>query len=256
MKKQDKLSNHPFMTFNTEYIIPIIEKTVPKTLEQIQETGEIRNKNNEYLENSDYYHYLVFQKASAIISGVERIENSLIFIRNFPNPRSYERKGIHQYMWIEYHFSFFVLNINSLLDMALILTNTVYQLDIKEKDCNLRHILRDSQVKNTCIEIALRELNIIVSKYKETRNLFVHRGEIPILRSITESEMLDLLKVYSTVLRNSKPIVSVETIDSVYKNESQKLAEKLNIDVKKLIVAIIYLFDTLLPKYKIQTKKM
>lgn len=238
------------MERNSWYIKPVIVKLSPKLLKRVQETGEIRNKGPTVLESSEYYHVTVFQKASALISAVERLENSLTYIHKFPSPRTYEKKGIHQFSWLEYHYSYFVVTYDSLFDIALILTNTVFQLGISEKDCKPRIIEDNAWVKQTSVKASLVALEKIASIYGKKRNLFVHRGDIPDVKSITESDMLDLLKVYSTVHQHSEPIVPLDLIDNVFKYEGKKIIAELDDDVIKAWKAVARLFDSLLPIYK------
>jgi len=218
-------------------------------MKRVQETGEIRNKGKTVLENSEYYHVAVFRKATALIGALERLEHSLTYIQEFPRPRTYEKKGLHQFSWLEYHYSYFVVTYDSLFDITLILTNTVFQLGIPEKDCKAHIIKENEWVKHTSVKTALIGLEKITSAYSKLRNPLVHRGEIPDVKSITESDTIDLLKVYSTVHQHSEPIVPLDLIDNVFKHESKKIMAELDGDVVKAQKAIAQLFDSLLPIY-------
>jgi len=254
MKNHEHLAAHPFMELNSWHIKPVIIKLSPLLMKRVQETGDIRNKGPTVLESSEYYHVTVFQKASALICAVERLENSLTYIHKFPSPRTYEKKGIHQFSWLEYHYSYFVVTYDSLFDIALILTNTVFQLGISEKHCKPSIIEDNAWVKQTSVKASLIELGKIASIYGKKRNLFVHRGDIPdvksIVKSITDSDMLELLKASSTVHLHSEPIVPLELIDNVFKYESKKIIAELDDDVIKAQKAVARLFDSLLPIYK------
>lgn len=255
MKNHEKLSDHPFNKKNIEYVKPVFNKLTPKMVKYVQKTGKIRNKGRVFLGDLEYYHVTIFQKASAIIGAVERLENSLLYIQKFPSPRTYEKKGVHQFSWLEYHYSYFVVTYHSLFDTALILTNTVFQLGFSEKDCKPSRIISNRLVKSTSAKSALTALEKVTSKYENIRNLFVHRGEMPDVKSITNSDMLDLLKMYNTVHRHSDPIVPLDILDNVFKYESQKIITKLDGDMVKAQEAISRLFDALLPIYRNKTRR-
>ena len=239
---------------NFEYIKPVLDKLTPGMMKRVQETGEIRNKGKVILENSEYYHVTVFQKSAALISEIERLENSLIYIGKFPSPRTYEKKGIHQFSWLEYHYSYFVVTYHSLFDTALILTNAVFQLGIRDKDCKPFIIKSNEWVKNTPVKTALNALEKNISNYGTIRHLFVHRGELPDVKDTTESDMLDVLKVYSTTHQHSEPIVPPYVLDLAFKHESKKIVVKLESDVIQAQKSVSRLFDTLLPIYSKKAK--
>jgi len=250
MNIHEQLAAHPLLDCNFGYIQPVILKLSPKILKRVEETGKIRNDGIEEIEASEYYHVSVFQKAAALISAVERLEHSLIFIQKLPYPRRYEKKGVHQFSWLEYHYSYFVITYDSLLDIALILTNTIFQLGNNERECKLSVVRDNEWVKRTPVKATIDTLEKLTSSYGKTRNLFLHRGESPSVKSVTESEMLDLLQVTFTVHQHSKPIVPLELVDRVFKWESKKVVDELNNDLIEAHDAIILFFDSLLPVYK------
>jgi hypothetical protein len=250
MKNYEKLASHIFMKKNFEYIKPVLDNSIPAERKHLNQTGKFRSNQKKPLNISDYYHVMVFKKASAIISEIERLEESLVYMQKFPNPRTYEKRGVHQFSWLEYHYSYFVITYHSLFDTGLILTNTVFQLGIPEKDCKSTIVIGNEWVKGTTAKTTLIALEKLISNYGKTRNLFLHRGAIPDVKSVTNSDLLDLLKVISTVNQHSKPIAPVDLVDNVFKNESKKIIIKLNSDVINAQRSIAKLFDALLPIYK------
>jgi hypothetical protein len=249
MKNHEQLAAHPFMEKNFSWIKPIIDKFVPIMMKRIRETGEIRNKGKTVLEISENYHIAIFQRASTLINTVERLKISLLYIEKFPSPRTYKKKGISQFSWLEYHYSYFVVTYHSLFDIALILTNTVFQLGILEKDCKPSIIKDNLWVKQTNVRATLVALDKITSTYGEKRNLFIHRGEMPDVKTITESDFIDLLNLFSTVDQHSKPIVPIDLIDNGYMYVSEKIIIELKKDVEKAQKAVSRFFDSLLPIY-------
>jgi hypothetical protein len=255
MDNHEKLSGHPFMGRNFDYVQPVINRAMPKLLRHFEETDEFGYDAAEELGPGEYYHVAVFSKAAAIIGAVERLENSLHYIHTFPRPRAYERKGIHQYAWLQYHYSYFVVTYHGLLDMALILTNSVFQLGIQEKDCRPDIIKSNAWIRNTPVETAIRALEKATSAYGNQRNLFVHRGEMPDVKSIAESDVLDMLELFSTANQQTEPPVPHELLDNAFKNESNRIIAKLSSDVIRARKAIEQLFDTLLPIYERRGRK-
>lgn len=249
-----QLPSHPLLTeiFNNNK--PYLDYATAELLKRVEETGEIRNPKNVSLDDKQYFHISVFHKVSAIISGVDRLDYAKKYIERFPSPRTYERKGITQYMWIEYHYSFFVITVDSLFDMALILINEIFQLGNSERNCTPNIIKKNSWIKKSAIASSLGKLEKVTSSYRPIRNLYVHRGEVPDILSITESDTLDLLKLYSSVRLHSDPIIDVSILDSVFNYESKKICSELENEIEKVCEIIWDLFTNLLPKYKSVSK--
>jgi hypothetical protein len=250
MKNHELLSSHSLMKYNSTFITPIIEKISPELIKEVEETGKPPRKRTTTLGFSEIYHLLVFQKATAIIDCMERLENSLIFIEELPKPRTYEKKGIHHFSWLDYHYSYFVVIFVSLYDTALILTNIIFRLGIPEHECKPNIIQENEWVKLTSVRKTLINLGRITSKFKGTRNFFVHRGEIPDISNVTGSEMLEFLKVYNNVRHEMRPIYSDEQFDQLIKAESKKIIIELGNDLVNAQKELSVLFNNLLPIYK------
>lgn len=199
----------------------------------------------------EWYHHNVFMNLLAIISGVGRLEKSQNFIRTFPRPRSYEKKGINQHTWIEYHYSSYVITLVSLFDIALRLTNSVFRFGNRERDCKPDLIMKNFWVKQTPVEQALADFDKLIQPHKDGRNLYVHRGKALDIASVMKSDDLDRLKDLSSIqmLGFSEPFIGRENIDSEYKGHVKKICEKLQEERDRIHDAIWRLFDTILPIY-------
>jgi hypothetical protein len=244
------LEHHILLKLNFKHIKPLLERKSYELIELVEETGEIQKNTETVLDEPEFYYVTVFSQASALLDGIRRLESAKEFIRKFPNPRSYEEKGISQFYWIEYHYSFFIITFNSLFDMALILTNTIFQLGNLERNCK-PHIIKDNtHIKNTQVEKSLKKIEKITSTYRSQRNLFIHRGESPNIVKIIDSDTLDMLKLHSSVhITQSKPVVPIETLDLAYKYESEKICSELETEISKVQKAIYNLFTNLYPTY-------
>ena len=241
-----ELVSHPLAKKVLDNHSPLIFKR-----EDVIKRGKVRSDEKNELRECEWYHYDVFMNLLAIISGVGRLEKSQIFIRTFPLPRSYEKKGINQHTWIEYHYSHYVITLVSLFDIALRLTNSVFSIGNRERDCKPDLIMKNFWVKQTPVEQALADFDKLIKPHKDGRNLYVHRGKVLDIASVMKSDYLDRLKDLSSIqmLGFSEPFIGRENIDSEYKGHVKKICEKLQEERGNINDVIWRLFDTILPIY-------
>lgn len=242
-------ASHPFTEKVMDNLRPLLEASSRK-LKDLADKGEVRSKEKNELLEYEWYDLDVFTHLSAIVSGIERLKYSQNYIRTFPRPRSYEKEGINQHTWIEYHYSYYVITLVSLSDIALILTNSVFRLGNRERDCKADFIKKNTWVKDTPVKQALEDLDQLIKPHREGRNLHVHRGQVQDIASLMESKELDMLKLFSFVQMHAEPIIDREIINWAYRGQVKKISGRLQEEREKIQDATWKLFDALLPVYQ------
>lgn len=248
MKPRKQLVAHPLVQKVQNNLQPLLEAAGSK-LKELWKEGKWRNKEPAKLLEYQWYDHNVFTQLSAIISATERLEQSQIFIRTFPKPRSYEKLRINQYTWIEYHYSNYIITLVGLFDIALILTNSVFRLGNQERDCKTDLITMNSWVANTPVQQALKNLDNLIKPHREGRNLHVHRGTVPDIATAMGEEELDLLKAISPVWLFGKLLIDRKIVDFTYKKHVGKICKALQTERNEIDNMIWQLFDNLLPIY-------
>jgi len=242
------LASHPFPQKVMDNLRPQLEASSRK-LKALAKKGKVRSKEKYELWEHQWYDYDVFTHLSAIISGADRLEQIQNFISTFPRPRSYEKEGINQHTWIEYHYSYYVITLVSLFDIALVLTNSVFRLGNREQDCKRDLIMMNSWVRKTPATQALADLNQLIESYREGRNRHVHRGKVHNIASVMRSDELDLLHLVSTVHMFTEPLIDQKMIDLAYKPSVQEIREMLQKERGRIHDGIWRLFDGVSPTY-------
>jgi len=233
----------------TANLQPLLEVAGSK-LKELWKQGKWRNKGSSKFWEHEWYDYDVFRKLYAVTSAIERLEQSQVFIRTFPKPRGYEKLRINQYTWIEYHYSNYIITLVGLFDIALILTNSVFRLGNRERDCKADLITLNSWVAKTPVQEALKILDGLIKPHREGRNLHIHRGELPDIATAMEEDDMDLLKAISAVQMFGKPLIDRKFLDSGYKEHVGKICETLKEGRNKIDAAVWKFFDSLLPIYE------
>lgn len=243
-----EFNSHPFINKITKNLQPLLKSSADK-LTKIAKEGKIRSKEKAKLWEHEWYDYAVFTHASSLLSGIERLQQTENFIGNFPRPRSYEKKGINQYTWIEYHYSYYLATLVSLHDISLILTNFVFRLGNRERDCKVDLIMNNSWVSQTSVKKTLADLDKLIKPYRESRNLHLHRGQMPDIASTMNLEELDMLRLYSFI-QMQEPIINQEIIDWAYKGAIKEIVERLQAERYNVHKVIWQFFDDLSPTYE------
>ena len=233
-----KLAAHPLAKRVLENLRPLLEAEASAT-EQL----------------SDHVRYAddIFSHTSAMLSAIENLERSQHFIQAFPRPRQNEKRGVRQHDWIEYHYSHYLVTLVSVLDISLRLTNAVFCLGNRERDCKTELITKNSWVARTPVASVLGEINKLTQPHQEGRNLLVHCGKTPKIASVMKSDYLDNLDRFSFVAMCGKPVVDKKILELAYKGQVKKISTKLLEETNSIFDAVWKLFNKLEPIYEKNT---
>jgi hypothetical protein len=138
----------------------------------------------------------------------------------------------------------------SVLDTALILANTVFQLGLKDEKCQYDMVV--SKITHPLIQNDLEKIKALVGKYKKVRNQFLHHGKLPSIVDVNNSDVLYFLQLLKSESRKIKKMKSdyKDGINFMYKSESQSILDKLNIDVTFIESAVSDFLNHLLVVYR------
>jgi|GEM_PF-3741295 len=219
LKIVENIASHPFIKLVMEDMKPQIANLFLE-INKKAEKWDWTSKTKLILGDADWYRYDVSTKQLAIISILERIVYSHAFLQKFPSPRSYEQKyEITQYIWIEYHFFQYMVNVVSLFDCLLILTNSVFCIGLKDSACKPDTIIKNHWILKVGFDHYLVEFEKLTNRYKEYRNIHLHRGKGKNVAQILNSDNLSFLGMLSFLQLHSDQFISNNIIDAGYKVE-------------------------------------
>ncbi|HAS27891.1 MAG TPA: hypothetical protein DCR59_01625 [Dehalococcoidia bacterium] len=238
-----KLENHILIQNTLDGIIPIITST-PAEILCIADSKQ-RHLKAPILSDEQQYDYYIFNYSTNIVKVLEQLNNIIIYIKDFPKPKHYAKKGISQYDWIQYHRHMYMVSIVSIYDIALILTNGVFRLGIDEKDVSKKTIENNHWVKKYGVSKILHELEKIISNTKISRNQFVHYGNMNNLDELNDFQLICLANKINKSLK-----YCADTIKEQNQNNIVKLAQTMTKEIILIEEKTIKLLDSLMPIYK------
>jgi len=249
--KAETLYSHPLIKGTTRNLRWAIEGLAPKLAELIKTPGGLRKrgKTASYAP-CDMYDYSVFNGATTILGTLDRLRYARHMLVNFPRGVRYQRAGITQDIWLEYHYSFFVVSLSSVSDLALLLTNSTYRLGMRPRDCVPNVIKENDWVRSTTVRKAIDRVENTVKAYRELKNKHVHHGEVPDLADLTDSNNYDLLKIITSLKEEGDSPVPSEILKTGYALEVSEIVTKLDSEIEKVTAAVKEFFDALLPIYQ------
>lgn len=207
------------------------------------------------------YHFNVNHYLTSLIGTMERLEEVPIFLRRFPNSKYLAENNITLHRWLNYHYSNFLIMSISLYDISLLLTNEVFVLGNEPRNCNQKTVVKNQLVRETSVKIALDKLWQAIDKYREPRNLFVHRGRLPELGFMDHLEIYDFIQktkqkfeMEQDELDMSDPFSSPIMRQYLYRHERRQLIAKIGQETDVYTDLLCDLFGSLKPIYSILSK--
>ena len=239
-----------------EFVKSIEQRVSPKNRPKLPESAEGRQSSSSLvLTEEQAYHNEVFEYASNLIQAIERLKEMPYYLARFPNTKTFQNQGITLHTWIHYHYSNFLITGVSIYDTTLLLVNAVFRLGLHPRDCNNRTVTRNRNVHKTSVWTALKSLDEVTKKYRESRNLYVHRSRNPGL------EFLDRLESFRFIQESSEslnieagdPIIHPVIRKELYKLERRKLIEIVRNETTAISDSVKEVFDALWPIYQAYT---
>ena len=249
LKIVEHLAKHPFIKAAMDDIKPQLDKIYPEVLKRAED-GDWISKSESKMGDADWYRYDVFSKQTALISVLDRIVYAHAFLEKFPSPRTFEKEyEITQYIWIEYHFFHYMVNVVSLFDCLLILTNAVFRIGLKERACKPDTILKNHWVWQVGFDKYLKKFESITNKYKETRNIHLHRGKGKNIAQVLNSDNLSFLGMVSFLQLHKDEFLPKDIIDAGYKEEVVEISNRIEADCHEIEDQLSEIFSFLIKIY-------
>jgi len=254
----DRLAEHALIAKLLEAIKPITLDAVDKIGERIAKDQAPRlPKGTLTLPERQYYDVVVFKRSTSLINALETINEVQHFIQFLPPASEFRKLRISQERWVDYHYSYHLIIMASLVDRALLLTNDIFRIGHPEKLCSPKAIKENYWVQQTSVVQAIEMLERITQNHRDSRNLFVHRGIKPDVTKATSSDLYDLMTFVAQANALTQGQIGADDLfDQSFKLEIEKLNIIMRNDGNNASEGVYALFDALLPVYENQATKL
>lgn len=164
----------------------IIEKVTPGRME----LSKFGSKSS--VRHDCRYQTRLSRELGQLQSGFRYLKQALFLFSHYLREESGRTRSLTHQDWLHYHYSMFVTGFVSTYDIALLLTNSVFQLGIPEERCRADSVRENTHVKNTSVYEVLRSLEKVVNRHTQSRHSYVHSGIQPELNEVVSLNFLHL----------------------------------------------------------------
>ncbi|MET0400540.1 MAG: Cthe_2314 family HEPN domain-containing protein [Longimicrobiaceae bacterium] len=258
----DELHEHKLLTASLENVKPLLSLAEDRTRRAFTK-GKFRSDEEATLSPEESYHLQVFNYSTTLLSTIDKAGTCQLLLRRFPEGYYDRASGITPFTWMSYHYGYYIVILNSIVDIALVLTNVALTLGFEEKKCKWHTIVKDSRVRRLKLNDVLEKLDKVITVRRELRNVHVHRGEDINLAKVLDDDLVNAYHLIDFTTRISqKANNGTDTLDP----EKQALLEyghrttssDLNVSIQTELDSIINvtgeLFNSLYRYYNAATK--
>lgn len=240
---KSNIQEHRLLEKALEELKPLLESISPEVM-ALESSRERHSKAPKLSEAQSYHHY-VFWYAKNMVQAFKWLDHVTTYMKDFPKPQTYLKRGITQYDWVQYHYHIYLIIAISLYDIALKLANAVFRLGLEERQVGKGTIEDNLWVKRIQVSKLLCNLRNATSRLKAPRNLFVHEGD---LLRLDELDRLDVICMANKLdVTREYP---ADRIKSLFKSEIDKVVDEMSRNISSLQDMAVKLFDGLLPIYE------
>jgi hypothetical protein len=185
-----------------------------------------------------------FGRIQAIMSAGDKIDLTKKFLKFNCDPAV-----ANVVEWGEYHFSYSIIILNSLLDLTLLAINEVLRLGFPEHGCKYKTVAENSWTKTYGVLEDLQNLSNATNKFRRDRNKFLHQHKDINIGRLTGSESYGLIKV--TYLSGQKVETKIDPsiINGALAEEIEDMYKFIETEKRELFKCIEDVATRLIPAY-------
>jgi hypothetical protein len=244
------IRSHPLAKAVIDNLRWINKGAAPRLAEMITKPGGLRKRGKVASHPPcDIYDRLALQGIGRILTLLDRLGNAQEMVLRFPQRTAWERVGITRDVWIEYHYSYFLISLCSLPDLSSPLVNNIFRLGLLPKHCKLWVIKENGWIRGTAVQKALSAIEKNTGSDQVLRNLHIHEGETPDPADLTDSDLYDLLKITAFAKLHGDLDFSAKLLTAGFRAEAHAISDELYSRIGEGTKAIGHLFDALPPVY-------
>ena len=156
----------------------------------------------------DYRSLEILARLENLIHVVERVTAARYLLERSPRPYRVRRAPFDHDQWTEYHFFVYTTSMASILDCALLLTSSVFDLGIPDRFCTFDVVTQHRVVADTSIPKLLDSLRKSLLQHTARRHRYLHRGQGSDIQELTKPssfQYVEPITLFSIAYRHKFP---------------------------------------------------
>jgi len=149
-----------------------------------------------------------------IVETLDDIQAAQVFLRQYPYPKTLKKNNISRAAYTAYHMEVYFTKVASLRDKLALLTSTVFDLGLSEKDVSLVLLSRMTQLKGKRVISLLKKFSNALDGISYQRNIIAHSAKY-------DDEGLKKIQMYELFATHNKtvPVFLIRYMTRVYVKE-------------------------------------
>ena len=248
MRPTERFLKHPFVARVLEDLKPGVLAGVQRIFEHVKDKNELPAKVPETDEDS--YEFRVGRRVQALMGRLDRLRESLVMLQINPGADVLKRLEVSRAGWIEYHYAVYAVNLASLGDLSVLLTADAFELGIAKRHATADVVKSAPRIRKSSAKFALDGLETAIRSHRETRNLYIHRGESFDLDKVSGTGLFPYLQLTTLVATIDPNSVPARHLQAGFRFEAKALGEALEKELEVVIQSLMDLLEALRPEYE------
>lgn len=179
--------------------------------------------------------------------------NRLDRIREMTTRSIYKKKDENKSQlinnWLYYNYQLYTVTYQSILEIALLITNEILDLGNPYRQCNFSNIYENRRVKAAGLDRILKKLMQKTKKHREGKNLLVHQGKgTPVPSKGKKLDAIDISSI-AKELQTDEEDIKANLSEFLALKSREQLFIKMKMECKDIKLLVKQLFDELYPNY-------
>lgn len=204
----------------------------------------------------EFYILDIGNRWAHLLSWIEQLHHIPFYLNSFSPSKKMKAAEITRYKQILYNVENYIIRLASLYDRILLFVDSLFFIGNPQNRILHENIVNNIHVKMSSIKSNLKEINKIISKYKDERNVIIHRHS-HLDKKLRHIEMFELLLgdyIKEGDQNNHQDIISeTKSLSRIYINEK---IEELNSLNKNIVNKIEELFNACILIYNEKKKEL
>ena len=196
--------------------------------------------------------YNSYYWCSRVVSTFDRLEWIRAMTSRSVYRRKSETKSVLLEEWIMYNYEHYTVVYQTILEVALLLTNEVFGLGNPYRKCSYSTVCDNTRINGTSVHCILGKLKDTTNKHRGRKNLLVHRGE-RIRPPLDTVDLIDSTEVINMAIKLGIEIGGEREelpVEFLLIHSQKELIEIMEKECTEIESQVEDLFSALLPYYR------
>jgi hypothetical protein len=209
----------------------VMEALVAEAPRDVKAHAKWRARNVARLSPAALYLQRLLVWINGLTTAFHRLEMARALLGKSPAQLGPKRTALDRNQWADYHFTVFTASLVTVSECCLLLVAEAYQLGIPPRLCSVDNVTSNRWVQNSAAHEALKKLAKTLTRERDRRNRYLHRGESVDFQEIDEIEDRGIWMALGTITAAASmgvPILPDVTLGRMWRMQMGEILPRLD----------------------------